>query len=272
MTSAPQSFAEASRVERVTETTFRTQIPPGWEQGRGAYGGIVVAVAIRAMEAVEPTGAALRALSAEIPSPVLSAVPTEIRVETLRRGKSLASLEAKLVQEGEVKARATGLFGATRPVELAWEPSPPELLRDGSGDWEAAPVIPNEASSVPFVRHFEQRFVAGIPFSGSEHAEVGAWVRPAVPLPRWGAAEVAALADVLYPAFFPRLRGPRPAATIAYNLHLTPVAQTLDPVEPLYYQARCHQVGAGYAFELRELWTASGALVALNPQTFAVIK
>lgn len=271
MTKAPQSFAEASHVDRGADGTWRARVPAGWEQGAGAYGGIVVALAIRAMEASLGDHAPLRALSAEIPSPLLTEEATEIRVETLRRGRSLASLEAKLVQRGEVKARASGLFGAERPVESRWEPEPPTGLLGGDR-WKEARVTSGETPTVPFVRHFEMRGTVGVPFAGSGEPLVEGWVRPAVALASWGVAEVAAMVDCFYPAFFPRLTGPRPAATIAYNLHTTPAVDSLDPTRPLYYRARCTQVSAGYAFELRELWTAEGALVALNPQTFAIIK
>ena len=58
----------------------------------------------------------------------------------------------------------------------------------------------------------------------------------------------------------------------AAGLHLTPHAQSLPSAAPLYYRARALTVGAGFEFESREIWTEAGQLVALNSQTFAIIK
>lgn len=264
--SVPMRFSEATRVERVDETTFAAQIPDGWQQGRGAYGGLVIGTLARALEALEGSAdRPLRSLSAEIPSPVMPG-PATIRVTTLRRGSGVSAHEAHLLQDGEVRARASALFGKARPVELAWQPEPPTPPA-----FDSLPPMPVLPSSPPFAAHFEYRLAGAAPFSGAKEPTVEGWIRPRVALDRFGPAEVAALADCYWPSFFSVADAPRPASTIAFNLHTTPAAESLDPGAPLYYRARTLQVGAGFLFEQRELWTAAGELVALNPQTFTII-
>lgn len=243
-------------------------VPDGWQQGRGAYGGLVLGVLARAMEAEAEADRPLRALNGEIPSPV-EVGPAEIAVTCHRRGKAVSSYQATLVQGGETRARASAIFGAARPVSLdgAWaEPPAPQ-------DWAALPVAPVGPPMAPvFAAHFEFRPTAGLPFTGAEAPAVDGWVRPVAPLPRWGAPELVGLVDTYWPALFPTLSAPRPMATVAFGLHLTDVAHRLEPGPPLRFRSRGVHVGAGFAFEVRELWSAAGELLAVNPQTFAIIK
>ena len=265
----PLSFVDALHLERRGERLF-ARVPGGWEQGRGAYGGVVVGLAIRGMETAIADLPPLRALSAEIPSPLITDLDTEVRVALVRRGKSLVSAEARLLQRGETVARATGLFGDDRPVEENWAPTPPPEV-EGAQPWERAPIVPSRHFPPNFVRHLEMRPL-GMPFRGADEARVAGWVRFRIPPAQMGAAEVAALADAYYPGCFSRLSAPRPAATIAYSLHLTPAAQRVTPEQPLFFRSHAPQLGAGYSFEVRELWSPGGELVAYNPQTFAVIR
>ena len=55
-------------------------------------------------------------------------------------------------------------------------------------------------------------------------------------------------------------------------LQLLPTRAPLPGDQPLFHVARAVAGAEGYIAEQRELWTADGELVALNPQTFVVIK
>ena len=72
-------FERALDLHAVGDGRYRTEIPDGWQQGRGAFGGLVMATLVRAVERAEPDEARrLRALTGEIPAPVLpgpAAVP-----------------------------------------------------------------------------------------------------------------------------------------------------------------------------------------------------
>jgi hypothetical protein len=47
-------FEIASAVEAVEPARFRAVVPDGWQQGRGAYGGLVLATLLRAIDEAEP--------------------------------------------------------------------------------------------------------------------------------------------------------------------------------------------------------------------------
>ena len=54
-------------------------------------------------------------------------------------------------------------------------------------------------------------------------------------------------------------------ATVAFTLQLLGGAPAGD--DPLYFRSTNPAIRDGYVSEQRELWTADGRLVALNPQT-----
>ncbi|MEM9696027.1 MAG: thioesterase family protein [Myxococcota bacterium] len=261
---APQSFDEASRLERIGDTTFRAVVPDGWQQGRGAFGGLVVGLGLRALEAlqVDPTRR-LRSASAEIPSPVMTG-PLDLEVTVLRRGRGVDALEVHLRQGGEVRARVTAIFGKARAVDVAAQPEPPALASMPMP--EPLPMPP------PFAAHFELRSTGPLPFSGAGKGYCEGWVKPRVAFAAVGAPEIACLCDVYWPSFFSQVTSVRPAATIGYTLQTTPHAFEASSEDLFFFRSRQLYAGDGFSHELRELWNRDGQLVALNPQTFAIIK
>ena len=81
---------------RTGESTFAWAIPDGWQQGKGAFGGLVAGAAVRAAEAViaEPARA-LRALTAELMAPAMVGA-TAIEVTPLRAGSSVTVVAVAL--------------------------------------------------------------------------------------------------------------------------------------------------------------------------------
>lgn len=260
-------LAAASRLERDGERSYVWSVPDGWQQGRGAFGGLVIAALTRAALSFEadPTRR-LRSLTAELCGPV-QVGPATVEVEPLRRGSKLSNLEVRLLQEGEVVARAGFVLAeARRAVELpALEP--PRAL--GAG-WEALAPVPIGPPLGPvFSQHYAYRLTAHPPFAGASEACAEGWVSAS----GGGALDVPAvlaLLDVWWPAHFATLEAPRPSATVSFTAQLL-----VDPAElaaePLYHRARAVASSGGYVVELRELWARDGRLVALNQQTFAVL-
>ncbi|MCE9572638.1 MAG: thioesterase family protein [Deltaproteobacteria bacterium] len=260
-------LTQAMTPERTGETSFAWTIPDGWQQGKGAFGGLVMGAAIRAAEAViaEPARA-LRAVTAELMAPALVGA-TDLEVAVLRTGSSVTVAAVALRQAGQVVAHAVATFGKTRDDGTWTALVPPPLPA-----WEAAAIAPVGAPVAPvFTGHFEFRPITGLPFSGGGNAdhEVSGWVRPRAPGRERGAAYLAACVDAYWPVAMVSGTRPRAMATLTYTLQLV---GALDPTDdrPLAYRARALAAGGGYVPEVRELWTADGALVAVNPQTFAL--
>jgi acyl-CoA thioesterase len=248
---------------------FSLDVPDGWQQGRGAFGGLVLGALTRAMEAVvaEPR-ARLRSLAGELPAPTEPG-PATISVEILRRGSAVTTATARLAQGGELRAHAVGVFGKARgdsPVRWQTEapPQPPP--------WAEVAVLPAPGMAPPFARFFEYRPIGPPPFSRASEARCAGWVRALEPGPQRDAAYVVVMVDAYWPAALAVLAAPRPMATVAYTLELIEGLDDLDPDAPLFHRAYAPAASDGYTYETRELWGSDGRLVARNHQVFVVIK
>lgn len=260
---------------RLDDTRFQAEIPDGWQQGRGAFGGLILANLVRALSAfdaapvtAEGSQRRLRSLTAEICGPVLVG-PAPIRVERLRTGSGVSTLAARIEGGGEVLAHAVGVFAKKRSddTDFCHVPAP------AMPPWRDVPVIDMAPPMAPvFTPHFEFRAIPPPPYSGSADAVASGWIRPRDPGPARDAAYITACMDAYWPAVLARLSAFRPMATIAFTLELIGDLDGLDPDAPLFYTARGHAARDGYAVETRELWGEDGRLVARNHQTFAVIK
>jgi len=261
-------FELATAVERLDERdhVYRSIVPAGWEQGRGAFGGLVLGTLARAMIASEPdSNRALRFLSGEIGAPVLVG-ETRIEVTVLRRGKNLTNLDARLVQNGDVVARASaGLSAARATSGDSISPEPPAIppasvpVRGMIGDF-----IPS------FTEHFEYRSTGPVPFSGSPTPVVEGYVREKVVPTRVDAPMMVALLDAYWPAIFSSETRRRAATTVAFNAQLLGDVTKLDPEVPLFHRASVVALRDGFFVEMRELWH-EGVLVGMNQQTFALL-
>ena len=248
---------------------WSADVPDGWQQGRGAFGGLVLGMVARAILASDDDEQrSLRSISGEIVGPVQPGV-AEIEILVLRRGSGVSTLSALFRQGGEVLAHATGVLAkaradATSLVTLSSPSMPP---------WEAQQgrAIP-DAMAPRFVRHFDMRSTGAVPFSGGRDPSGAGWVRATRTPSRLGAPEVIAYADAWWPAIFPVWTTVRPMATLAFTLQMVADPATLVPEEPLFHRSTMLCARDGYSVEQRELWTKAGTLVALNQQTFVTIK
>jgi acyl-CoA thioesterase len=240
------------------------EVRDGWRQGRGAYGGLTIAAAIRAIEQrVADPRRLVRSVTAEIPAPTLAG-EVSVEVDVLRAGNSVTTARAALVQGGEVTTHAVAVLAAPRDNVDPW--SWRELMPPTVPGWRE--VAPFQGTWPEFLQQFEVRVVRGVPFTGGDPEAVG-WVLPRSPGRLRDAAYLAAMVDVWYPSALVRAKAMRALATIAFTLE---VFDTAAGDAPLLYRGRCDVARDGYFVERRELWHEDGRLLAINHQTFAVIK
>lgn len=256
---------------------YQLDVVDGWRMGRGAFGGLVVAALVNAIEQrVADPARRVRSVTAELPGPV-EAGTVDIAVDTLRRGNNVSTVRAALSQHGEIRSHAVAVLATARnaAAPVAWN----DLAPPTAPAWtELAPLVMNQPGDRPgpwpqFAQHFEYRPVEGVPGSGGAPRALG-WVRArdpgGDPGPGRGAGLIAALIDAWWPVAFARL-GPRPMATIAFTLDIAGGLDGLDPDVPLLYRAAAPVCTDGYVLETRELWGSDGRLVAINHQTFVII-
>lgn len=246
---------------------YEAQVPDGWQQGRGAFGGLVTATLVRAMEAATP-GRPLRSLTAELCGPTQPG-RAELRVETLREGSAVTTVAARLVQGAEVQAHAVGVLGKERLKDFDGT----HLEAPTRPDWRKMERLPIEPPFGPdFARYWDFR-TTSLPFTGqTDGHDASGWIRPLAPGVKRDAAFLAACIDAWWPTFFARTSTLRPMATIAFTFQPVGHFEGLDPAAPLFHRARLVAADGGYGVEFRELWGEDGRLLALNQQTIVVIK
>lgn len=250
------------------EGGFDVDVPAGWGQGRGAYGGLVLGMMTAAAAAnVGDPERRLRTLSGELYAPV-AVGPAHLRVELLRAGSAVTTVSVQLSQV-EPRATAIAVFGRDRPERAQW----PTLTPPTPPPWRDVEPMPEGLPFVPeFAQHFEFRNTGPIPFSRDGSACSEGWLRPRVAPPVCDDAWLVAMADCWWPALLPALEAPRPMATLGFTLQVVGALDGVDPAAPLFHRGRVLAGEGGYLVEQRELWTEDGRLVALNPQTFVLIK
>ncbi len=90
----------ATTPTRVAPDLFHADVTDGWQQGRGAFGGVVLGNLVRAAVAFEAQeDRVLRALTAEICGPVLPG-ENPIRVERYRAGTGMSTVGARMERDG----------------------------------------------------------------------------------------------------------------------------------------------------------------------------
>ncbi len=254
----------ASAVESLGGGRFHGVVPDGWQQGRGAFGGLVLALLLRAIERSEPDAArTTRTLTGDLCGPVLPG-PLEIVVEVLRRGNNLSNLDARLIQNGEVQARASAVLSVPRIDVIV-----PPRARPAAPDWDTLVDIGMRPPMAPiFTAHFEYRPAAAM---FAEQEGTRGWLLPRTPLARLDGPALIAMLDAWWPAIFAIEGRPRPVATVSFTAELLRPLASLRADLPLFHIGRVAAVSEGFFVEFRELWQGDH-LVAMNQQTFAILK
>ena len=264
------AFSHLSGLTASSPGVFTTTLPERWEQGRAVFGGLVVATLARALESTA-ADRPLRSLTSELFAPAQPG-PAELHVSVLREGNAVTTSSARLVQGGQAVAHAVGVLGRAR--EGAANVSALALSPPRPPAWTSVEAAPVEPPLGPvFAQHLEFRPLGAFPFSGEPHTRVEGWVRFKDPEPVRDAAWLAGLCDSHWPVMLTRETGPRPMSTIAFTLQ--PFVEHLAGLTAdafVFYRANLLAVDQGYCVEQRELWNEAGQLLALNQQTFVIIK
>lgn len=266
MTFSPHDLSHVLTSTRLDETHFVLDVPTTWEQGKGAFGGLVVGAMVRAaLQCEDDAARVFRTVSSEIVGPVKTGAEARISVEVLRRGTGLTAFDVKLSQEGEgVLARATVTLAKKRTDDHAFD----AVDRPTIPSFEHAFIAPVAPPMGPaFAQHFQFRPTRGLPFSGGTESITEGFISP-LACTKWGPAEWVALADCYWPCILAVESAPRPTSTIGFTLHLL----REPPRGPLFFRAKTLASRDGYITDVRELFTLDGELVLINPQVFAIVK
>lgn len=260
------NFSTVLSTARTSGNAVTLELTPDWLQGRTAYGGWQAALAVLAMRAVLGDAIELRSLQINFIAPVPPGMVTA-SAAMLRRGKSVAQLEARILVDGTVAFTAVGIFGAGRASAVTRQPVAHAiaLAADAVADW------PYAAGHMPeFMRHFHVRWAQGKPpYSGAEHADASMYVRfrdDAV----CSEAHLIGLADAIPPSALSVLTRLSMISSINWTLELINPLQDDEGSDWFRFDAELTAATSGYAWENTAIWSSRGRLIALSRQCIAI--
>lgn len=258
-------FELATAVQPLGDGRFRVVIPDKWQQGRGAFGGLVLATLLRAAEATEADRTRkTRTIMGELIGPVLPG-EHEIVTRVLRRGAHQSNVRAELVAAGEVVAEASVVLSDAR-ANVSITPARVEVPRV-----EDLPAVPITAPGPVFAQWYEYRPAFGVPFAGAREPATGGYIREREAPSAIDAPGLVGLLDTWYPAVFPTLTEPRAMATVSFTAEILCDPSTVDPSAHVFTTCRAIAAHDGFVVELRELRDGERVL-AMNQQTFVVLR
>ena len=248
----------------------RWQVPDGWQQGRGAWGGLVIAAIVRAAGQAEAEAGygqrPVRSVSAQIVAPVVVGT-AHVEASEVRRGSATATWAVSIVSDDATAVHATVVFGDDRSGEPI--PHEPPAAVD-MPSWEDLAVVDiGPPLAPPFLQHLRMRPVSGLPYTGSVD-DIVVWL--SYPQGRLDAAAMLALVDGPWPVPLVRITQARPMATLSFMATALIDPAEIDGDQPLLFRSELLGERAGYATERRQLWTPDGRLAVENLQLITIIK
>jgi acyl-CoA thioesterase len=246
------------------------EVSEDWLQGRTIFGGMQVALAVRAMRALMPSDAPrlpLRSLQATFVGPIPAGAGIRLGASLLRSGKSVTHARCDLVHEGTVACTVVAIFGAARRSSFALEIPRPVV----SAEADALPDPPYvEGISPAFTKHIQLRWAEGqSPYTGyhEPRATMYARLRDASCTPE---DALVALGDAIPPPALSTLREPAPASSLNWTLELLGDADLFDPRQWALIGAEVRAGADGYLSQTAILWGAAGHAFAVSHQTVAM--
>ncbi len=261
-------FEETTTVRAVERGRWAADLDPGWDLRPVPQGGIVAAVALRALAAEldEPTQR-LRTFHTTFAAQVASG-PVEVEAEVLRRGRTMSQVRGELRNPGAARGHlTTATFGASRRgftfTDLA--PPPPDVPRpDACPSFRDMPPPDIEGwEPMPFwTGRVEERLAVGLPpwdaTSPRTRAERCQWFRfdetPVRPDGTLDPLGLVVLADIMPGAVGERV-GPSDEMWFAPSVDLTLHLLDDDWRSPwVLGRSTARHAGDGYASADMALW------------------
>jgi len=262
------NFVTETAVTSLGDGRYEAVMSADWGVPRGANGGVVAAVALRAMScAVGDEELAPRSMTSHfLRPPAPGVVLVEVTVE--RQGRTVVTVSARMWQDGKLMLIALGAFG--RPFSGATQfpnvpmpevgPVPAEMppFRAPEGVW--LPPVVHRLRLVPCIGAHPQDRGGEVPVSGG-------WLRLDDPAPL-DAAALVFYSDGWAPTPFMMLDGFVLAPTVELTVQFreTLPHAGVDAMTPLLGRFATNRSAEGYFVEDGELWAPDGTLLAQSRQ------
>lgn len=237
-----------------------------WMQGRSAFGGLQVAIAVEAMRRSLATGLPLRCLQVAFVAPV-PAGPVAVEVQRLRQGASVLHASARLMVGNEPACMVTGIFGKARPSSVRIDAPPRPEARAA----EASPELPSVDGVTPrFTRYLRFRWADGdLPYSGGRQNRTSVWLqlRDASEVDEAG---VLALADAIPTPALGMLTQPAPASSLTWTVDFLRDDWERNPAGEWRIDTEVTAGADGYLSQSGTLYDPQGRAVLLSRQVVVI--
>ncbi|MES2338532.1 MAG: thioesterase family protein [Pseudomonadota bacterium] len=241
-----------------TDDGYRVTVPPGWLQGRTAYGGLSSALALHAAKASDVDLPPLRSALIAFVGPLSGEVI--VSAKRLRRGRNAAFVEATITSDAGLGYRATFVFMADIASTIVHDVSVPTAHRPPAPGAELYRGPPEF-----FTGNFEFKDL-------KDHAGPAEWLRWGRLVERDGLdaeVELIAIADALPPAAFKLHKGMAPMSSLTWIVNLLVPRPTTTDGWWLLTATTDRAIG-GYSSQRMTLWNADGVPVVDAMQGVAV--
>jgi len=269
------AFVRDTAVEEVGGGSFRGHVSADWFTPRGANGGFLAAIVLRAIIACEqensggpasgnPLARAPRSLTLHYLRP-----PTEGEVRIVvteeRRGRQLTTYSARMEQDGRVCILALAALSNDFPASLNYAQAMPDVPPPNGlkvRDDEHVPPITHRLATQGAIGH--------APFSGGDEALTGGWIAFAGDGPSpLDAPALALLTDAWLPSPFVLVRDFVGVPTIDLTIHFRARSEGLTGPALAIFSSRTS--AEGFFEEDGELWSEDGTLLAQSRQLGLVL-
>jgi len=262
-------FDEATAVTAAGDGRWLAHCSDSWSVPRGANGGYLAAIIVRAIEAqVADPERPFRSLTLHyLRSPVSG--PLEIAVTVERQGRTLTSVTARAAQEGKDCVLAIGALSGDFGPGVEFAPVMPEVEPASAIEpWPLVEAMP------PAAQRVEMRPAIGAePFSGAGEAYTGGWIRLREPQP-YDTALLAFIADVwMPPTLTTMLVDPLGVPTIDLTIHFRNPQAALEtsPEEPVLGVYESELAAGSFVEETGTIWSPEGTILAQSRQLAALL-
>lgn len=266
LSSPPEpTFQDALAWAPCGEQAWEGELHESWRQGRAAYGGLLGAHALQAMQALVDPVRLARSLQVVFVAP-LDDGPLRVSSTLLRAGRSVSLAQAQITQGGRLLLTASAAFGSDRPSAIEVRPASAPPFKPPS-DCMAMPFLPGITPS--FTQHLDYRWVdGGFPFMGHPTPDITGYCRHKAPV-QDPALALVGLADAWPAPVLPLAKGPTPASSVTWNLQLLQLPKVPhDAWWTMIYEADHAQ--AGMSTVTGRLHAPDGSLAALSTQLVVV--
>ncbi|MGH8454451.1 MAG: acyl-CoA thioesterase [Nevskiales bacterium] len=256
-------FSELMRSAQDAPGRCTVDVPDDWLQGRSVFGGLQVALALRAMRTLVPD-APLRTLQVLFAAPVPAGC-MRAQAHVLRKGKSATHVEARVLDGENCLVLVVGVFGAARESVVSLQPQQPVI-----DDRHAVPFRFVPGVTPAFTQHFASRWLRGhLPFTGMATREI---VVEIAMRDTGNASEghVLAIADLIPPVALSHLKKPAPGSSMTWMLEFITDRFTELSLDGWRVDAELVFAGAGYTSQTAMIWGPGGLPVALSRQSMVV--